>query len=112
MKVLKKGNTEIGAFEFPDRRKPILGIQIGCEVICYGNFYSKESADDFTDALAEFVGAEPEVRHGRWIKIEPNVLQSRWKCIECDGIVHAVTNFCPFCGTRMDGGENEYVLDK
>ena len=58
MKVLKKGNTEIGAFEFPDRRKPMLGIRIGTDVICYGSFRSKESADDFMEALAEFVGAE------------------------------------------------------
>jgi hypothetical protein len=60
MKVLKKGNTEIGAFDFPDRRKPMLGIRIGNEVICYGSFRSKESADDFMEELAELVGAEPE----------------------------------------------------
>ena len=60
MKVLIKGNIEIGAFEFPDRRKPALGIKIGNEVICYGSFRSKESADDFMESLAEFVGAEPE----------------------------------------------------
>lgn len=60
MKVLIKSGVEIGAFEFPDRRKPMLGIKIGNEVIIYGSFRSKESADDFMDALAEFVGAEPE----------------------------------------------------
>lgn len=54
---------------------------------------------------APTIEAEP-VRHGRWIKIEPNGLQSRWKCSECDGIVHAVTDFCPYCGEKMyqDGG--------
>ena len=60
MKVLKKGNTEIGTFDFPNRRKPMLGIWIGNDVICYGSFRSKESADDFMKELAEFVGAEPE----------------------------------------------------
>lgn len=63
MKVLKKENSEIseiGAFEFPDRRKPILGIKIGTEVFCFGYFNSKEAADDFMIALGEFVGAEPE----------------------------------------------------
>lgn len=60
MKVLIKGDVEIGAFEFPDRRRPMLGIKIGNEVIAYGSFRSKESADDFMDALAEFVGAEHE----------------------------------------------------
>lgn len=60
MKALKKWNTIIGAFEFPDRRKPMLGIKIGNDVICYGSFRSKKSANDFMSALAEFVGAEPE----------------------------------------------------
>ncbi len=52
------------------------------------------------------IEAEP-VRHGWWIKIEPSInLQSRWKCsrIKCGGIVHAITDYCPNCGARMDGG--------
>jgi hypothetical protein len=60
MKVLIKGNVEVGAFELPGRRKPVLGIGIGNEVIGYGSFNSREAADDFMMALAEFVGAEPE----------------------------------------------------
>lgn len=56
---------------------------------------------------------EPEVRHGRWIKIEPNGLQSRWKCSECDGIVHAVTDFCPYCGGKNVGrGEAHNMSDQ
>ena len=49
------------------------------------------------------IEAEP-VRHGRWIKIEPNVTQFRRKCSKCGGIVHAVSDFCPYCGAKMDGG--------
>lgn len=60
MKVLKKGNVEIGAFMLPDRKKPMLGVKIGNEVICYSSFRNKESADDFMNALASFAGAVPE----------------------------------------------------
>ena len=60
MKVLRKGDIEIGAFMFPDRRKPILGIMIGNEIISFGTFHNKGCADDFMLELAEFVGAEPE----------------------------------------------------
>lgn len=41
-------------------------------------------------------------RHGSWLKIEPNGSQFRRKCSECGGIVHAVSDFCPFCGAFMD----------
>jgi hypothetical protein len=61
-----------------------------------------EEAAVFEKWLNHDAVIEPELRHGRWIKIEPNGLQSRWKCSECDGIVHAVTNFCPYCGEKMN----------
>lgn len=70
-----------------------------------------EVCEQFRDRIkADFIALccnasddnEPEVRRGRWIKIEPNGLQSRWKCSECDGIVHAVTDFCPYCGENMN----------
>lgn len=63
MKVLKKEKSEIreiGAFEIAGRRKPVLGIKIGTEVLCFGYFNSRAAADDFMIALGEFVGAEPE----------------------------------------------------
>ena len=44
-----------------------------------------------------------EQKHGRWIKIEPSGTQFRRKCSECGGIVHAVSDFCPYCGAKMDG---------
>ena len=52
------------------------------------------------------IEAEP-VRHGRWIKIEPNGSQFRRKCSECGGIVHAVSDFCPYCGARMDATDTD-----
>lgn len=50
------------------------------------------------------------VRHGLWMKIEPTIsLQSRWKCSrsKCGGIVHAITDYCPYCGARMDAADDQ-----
>ncbi|MBQ5389866.1 MAG: hypothetical protein IIU58_03060 [Clostridia bacterium] len=66
----------------------------------------------YPDALKAAVERQPTieaepVRHGGWMKIEPTIsLQSRWKCSrsKCGGIVHAITDYCPYCGARMDGG--------
>lgn len=60
MKVLRKGNIEVGAFEFPDRKKIALGIKIDNEVTVYGYFQSRFGANAFMEDLAVFVGAEPE----------------------------------------------------
>lgn len=60
MKALKKGDIIIGAYEFSDRRKPMLCIQSRNAIVSYGSFRNKESAENFMDALAEFVGAIEE----------------------------------------------------
>lgn len=54
------------------------------------------------------------VRHGRW---EPYVERLRWRCSECgsfidinpiDEIIGEYSpNFCPHCGAKMDGGEDD-----
>lgn len=70
-------------------------------------WYAAGSIQSFIDLLDKQPTIEPEVRHGRWMKIEPTIrLQSRWKCSrsKCGGIVHAITDYCPYCGARMDGG--------
>lgn len=41
-------------------------------------------------------------RKGVWLKIEPSGSQFRRKCSECGGIVHAISDYCPFCGAFMD----------
>lgn len=59
-RVLQKGDEKIGAFLFPDRKKPSLCYQKGGRIIVYGTFNSVESAIEFMDELAEFVGAVKE----------------------------------------------------
>lgn len=59
-RVLTDGKTSIGAFMFPDRKRPCLCIEKGAEVVVYGHFNSIESADKFIDRLAELVNAQKE----------------------------------------------------
>lgn len=56
-RVLTDGKIKIGAFKFPDRKKPCLCIQEGAKVVVYGYFYSDFSADNFMNKLGELVGA-------------------------------------------------------
>ena len=58
--TLQKGNMKIGAFLAPGKKKPMIGVMIDNQVICYGHFNSRQAADDFMDELAEFVGAKRE----------------------------------------------------
>lgn len=64
MKVLRKGEIKIGAFNDPRRKKPLLGVMTGNRVVCYGNFQSEDAADAFMELLADFVGAEQEKEGG------------------------------------------------
>lgn len=52
--------TDIGAYMFPDRKKPCLCIREGSKIVVYGTFNSIESADKFINKLGEFVGAKVE----------------------------------------------------
>ena len=60
MKVLTNGKINIGAYLFPDRKKPSLCIEQGAEIVVYGHFNSIEQANEFMDTLAELCGAERE----------------------------------------------------
>lgn len=48
MKVLEGANgLKIGAYLFPDRKRPCLGVQRGNQLVVYGTFNSTEAADRF-----------------------------------------------------------------
>ena len=57
-KVITDGETKIGAYRLPIRKKPCLCVEQGNKIIVYGTFINKESAEDFMERLADFVGAE------------------------------------------------------
>ena len=56
-KVITNGKVRIGAYLFPDRKKPSLCIEQGSEIVVYGHFNSIKQADEFMDKLAELCGA-------------------------------------------------------
>lgn len=59
-KFLTDGKISIGAFMFPDKKRPCLCIDEGAEIVVYGHFNSIDSADKFMDRLAELVKAQKE----------------------------------------------------
>ena len=54
------GDTSIGAFKFPDRKKPCLCVQKGNEIVIYGTFNNDNSAHKFMNELGKLVGAMVE----------------------------------------------------
>lgn len=59
-RVLTKGDDfQIGAYMFPDRKRPCLCVQN--EIRICGTFQNVEAADLFMNELANMVGAAKEV---------------------------------------------------
>lgn len=57
-KILTNGKISIGAYMFPDRKKPCLCIEEGNQVTVYGHFNTVDGADEFIDKLGQMVGAK------------------------------------------------------
>lgn len=45
------------------------------------------------------------VRHGHWIVIDAEEPR-RYGCSECKRLSWHMENYCPFCGSKMDGGDD------
>lgn len=59
-RYITNGETKIGVFHFPDRKKPTLGILSGNCVEVYGSFHNEENANAFMNKLAAFMGIVQE----------------------------------------------------
>jgi hypothetical protein len=59
-KKLTNGKISIGAYMFPDRKKPCLCVEEGNQCVVYGHFNTVEGADEFMDILGRMVGAKME----------------------------------------------------
>ena len=62
---------------------------------------------DYLDHVIDIIEAIPSadvapVRHGRWEKE-----YGHYKCLLCNGLDDFADNYCPNCGARMDGDDNE-----
>lgn len=63
--------------------------------------------NDFKTLIDDAPTIDP-VRHGRWIDMNTATdnYYPRYKCSVCDYGAN-YSNFCPNCGARMDGDEND-----
>ena len=58
--VIRIGDVEIGAFTFPDRKKPYIAIRDlkKNSITGYGQFLDNDSATEFMEALGKAIGAK------------------------------------------------------
>ena len=60
------------------------------------------SREDAADCIRYMDAADvATVRHGLWKRYGKNL----GECSECGEVVSVRNNYCPNCGTKMDGGE-------
>ncbi len=68
------------------------------------------------DWVVSFIETQPtadvqEVKHGKWFRTVPTTTKSyRRICSLCGKIAYMIRaryTYCPWCGAKMDGGENE-----
>ena len=59
--------------------------------------------------LKRLPSAEPERKKGRWLDSQGKEKYVGYcaECSVCGGWSEYITDFCPNCGARMDGGESE-----
>lgn len=55
--ILTNGNISIGAYQFPDRKRPSLCIEKGNHICVYGSFHSQAQASEFMNELGKLCGA-------------------------------------------------------
>lgn len=58
MNVSTNRKIKIGAYNFPNRKKPCLCIEEGNRIVVYGHFNSSEYAEEFMEKLGELVCAK------------------------------------------------------
>ena len=60
--AIQFGDIRIGAYTFPDRKKPYIAIHNLNKnaIICVGQFNDEKSANMFMDTLAKYIGAKKE----------------------------------------------------
>ena len=78
------------------------------------NAYLNDSALDVLKMVARWLNEAPivdavEVVHGRWNEINQMATGLPWKyrCNECGCPQDYKHNYCPNCGAKMDGGNED-----
>ena len=57
--IIGRDDVRIGAYNFPDRKRPCLCIQKGNQAAVYGYFSDDDAADEFMQELVQLVRAIP-----------------------------------------------------
>ena len=81
----------------------------------YGEVYADTREMDkileHNRTLCNFINAIPSADRpqGEWIEVEEDWRHQIefWKCSECDFAVSSMYNYCPNCGARMKGADDE-----
>ena len=75
--------------------------------VCYKIEHFGRDLED-TSPCKQFISKDvAPVRHGHWVKEKPDVL-IHWHCSVCKNCYYLEepnANYCPNCGAKMDGGE-------
>ena len=70
------------------------------------------SGEKFETAIFKIPAADvAPVRHGCWERVIPSKSAAKWStkvsCSNCHNAGYTRYKFCPNCGCRMDGGDDE-----
>lgn len=65
-----------------------------------GKSYNRQIAEELFEVVRTV-----ELKQGEWISLH----NGKWKCSECgiEVLIYAKGNFCPNCGCRMKGADDE-----
>lgn len=81
------------------------------EGVLGGDYDAYEREEDVVDMLNSIPAADVvEVRHGRWSE-QPLDFDlcgvAYYQCSECGKEQQTPSNYCQFCGAKMDGGQDD-----
>lgn len=77
--------------------------ELGGESGIYADAYN-DLAEDFYSIPAADVAP---VVHGRWVPFHSEAAGDIQYCSACEIGFDAKTDYCPHCGAKMDGGDND-----
>lgn len=74
-----------------------------------GSCYEEEPCEELQSEFASAPAADVEpVRHGHWIPVNTEYKHaSLHKCSVCGGLLFYEFNYCPNCGAKMEGDEDD-----
>ena len=90
--VFKQGDKEIGAFWFPDRKKPSVGVCDGNQVTVCGSFHDDADATYFMNELGRMFGKKQQVKVKEWIPVNDGTPEDENAVLICTKSKNGVKN--------------------